>query len=92
MDPGGVSAEDDPTGKIDTPAEDALLSLGSALAGVQEPGAQVNGHGLVTSLFTKGGVGWERLRERRKNLYPQTRGKQYPHAYWWLRIIRASRT
>jgi hypothetical protein len=82
MDPGSVSAQDDPMGKIDIPPEDALLPLRSSLGGVSEPGIQVNGHGLVTSLFAKGGVGWERPRKRRKNLYPQKQGNQYPDVYW----------
>jgi hypothetical protein len=74
MDPGRLSAQDDPAGKIDISPEDALLPLRSSLAGVAEPGMQVNGHGLVTCLFTKGGVGWERPRKRRQNLHSQPQG------------------
>jgi hypothetical protein len=76
MDPGRVSAKDDPRGKVVTPREDGLLPLRSSLGVVPEPRIQVNGHGWVTTLFTKAGVGWKRPRKRPKELEPQTQGKE----------------
>jgi hypothetical protein len=76
MDPGRVSPKNDSRGKVVTPPEDGLLPLRSSPGVVSEFGIQVNGHGWVTTLFTKAGVGWKRPRKRPKELEPQTQGKE----------------